>query len=107
MTDSSFAVFTTVSCSTERATLTGGYAANLTGLLCTPLAPVDPETRLRLQIQTPNILWEAHLQGNPDIKQGDKLVIGSVKYPVKYPEKWTWLPTGDVRVRLIVEDLRN
>lgn len=107
MSDSSFAVMTTVICSTERATLTGGYAAYLSSLKCTPLAPVDPETRLRLQLETPHILWEVHLQGNPDIKQGDKLVIGSVKYPVKYPEKWTWLPTGDVRLRLFIEDTRN
>ncbi len=107
MTDSSFAAFTTVECSTEKATLTGGFTEYLTDLLCTPLAPIDSETRLRLQINTPVTLWEVHLQDAPDIKQGHKLVIGSVKYPVKYVEPYTWLPTGDTRMRVILEDTRT
>ncbi len=107
MTDSSFAVMTTVSANTERATLTGGYAAHVIGLTCTPKAPVDAETRLRLQIQTPVILWEFHLQDAPDIKAGDKFVVAGVKYPVKTVEPYVWLPTNDTRMRIIVEDLRN
>jgi len=107
MTDSSFAVMTTVSASTERATLTGGYAVHLTGLSCTPKAPVDAETRLRLQLQTPVVLWEFHLQDAPDIKAGDKFVVTSVKYQVKTVEPYVWLPTNDTRMRIIVEDLRN
>lgn len=107
MTDSSFAAMTTIECSTERASLETGYAVNLVDLLCTPLAPVDAETRLRLQLDTPHIIWETHLQGSLDIKAGDKLVIDTVKYPIKTVESWTWLPTGDVRVRLIIEDTRN
>ena len=107
MTDSSFAAMTTVSASTERATLTGGYAANLTGLVCTPQAPVDAETRLRLQVQTPVILGEFHLQDAPDIKAGDKFVVAGVKYPVKTVEPYVWLPTDDTRMRIIVEDARN
>jgi hypothetical protein len=107
MTDAAFAAFTVTNCSTERAALTGDYASNLTGLKCTPLAPVSAETRTRLVLDTPTALWEAHLQGNPDIKAGDRLVIGSTKYPVKVKEPYTWLPTGDIRMRLIVEELKR
>lgn len=107
MTDAAFAAFTVTTCSTERAALTGNYTSNLTGLKCTPLAPVSAETRARLVLDTPTALWEAHLQGNPDIKAGDRLVIGSVKYPVKYVEPYKWPPTGDTRIRLIVEELKR
>lgn len=107
MTDASFATMTTVTASTERATLTGGYAAYLSGLKCTPVAPVDAETRTRLALETPNIIWEVHLQDNPDIGAGDKFVIGAVKYYVKTTEPYTWLPSSDTRIRVILEDLRN
>ena len=106
MTDSSFAVMTITACSTKRVTsTTSGYVTNLTGLLCTPLAPVGAETMQRLQLNTPHRTWEVHLQGAPDIKQGDKLLIGSTEYPVLYKEPYTWLPSQDTRMRLIVEDL--
>lgn len=108
MTDSSFAVMTTVSYTRERATLTGGYSGVGSPTFAgTPVAPVDAETRKRLQLDTPHTLWEVHMQGDPDIKAGDKLVNGTVKYPVKTKEPYTWLPSSDVRVRLILEDLRS
>lgn len=97
----------TVTCGTKRATLTGGYSTNLSGLKCLPLAPVDAETRVRLQLNTPHTLWETFLQGAPDIKAGDKLTISSVDYPVRTAEPWNWLPSGDTRIHLIVEDMRN
>jgi len=107
MTDSSFAAMATVTCGTKRATLTGGFSAYLSNLKCTPLAPVDAETRTRLQLNTPVILWEVHLQDAPDIKAGDRLTISSVEYPVKTVEPYTWLPSSDTRMRLILEDVRN
>lgn len=106
-TDSSFAVMASVLCSTERKALTTGYAANLQGLKCIPLSPLDAETRLRLQLNTPNILWQTFLQGNPDIKAGDKLVIGIKKYIVKTIEPWPWFPGTDTRPMLILEDTDN
>lgn len=107
MTDYSFQAMATVTCGTKRATLTGGYSTNLTGLKCLPLAPVDAETRQRLQLNTPHILLETFLQDAPDIRAGDKLVISAIEYPVKTVEPWTWLPTSDTRLHLILEDLRN
>ena len=107
MTDSSFAVMTTVSYTRERATLTGGFLAWFADLYGTPVAPVDAETQLRLQLNTPVTLWEVHMQGDPDLKAGDKLVNGSVKYNIKTKEPYVWLPTNDTRVRLILEDIRN
>lgn len=108
MTDSSFAAMTTITYTRERATLAGGFSGSGTpSLLGTPVAPVDAETRKRLQLETPITLWEVHMQGNPDLKAGDKLVNGSIKYNIKTKEPYTWLPTNDIRVRLILEDVRN
>lgn len=106
MTDYSFAALTNTVASTKRASLSG-FAAYLSSLQCTPLAPVDAETRQRLEINTPHITWETSLQGSPDIKKGDKLIIAGVEYPIYHVEKWPWLPNGDTRLRIIVEDLRN
>ena len=79
MTDSSFAVMTTVSYTRERATLTGGFSGSGSPTFYgTPVAPVDAETQPRLQLNTPVTLWEVHMQGDPDLKAGDKLVNGSV-----------------------------
>lgn len=107
MSDPSFARMTIMDCSTERTDLTSGFTPELFDLRCTPKAPVDSETRLRLQISTPVVLWEVHLQGEPDIRAGDKLVLEDLKYPVKTVEPYVWLPTGDTRVRLILEDAKN
>lgn len=106
MTDPSFAAMTTVIMNTTRKSLTG-YGPHLYGLKCTPLAPVDAETRQRLMINTPNRTWEVHLQDNPDVKQGDKAQIAGAEYPILYKEPFTWLPTGDKRMRLILEDITN
>lgn len=105
MSDYSLATMTTVTATTKRATLTGGYASYLAALKCTPLAPVDAETRQRLMLDTPHTIWEVYLQDNPDIISGDKFVVGSKEYYVKAVEPYTWLPSGDMRVRIILEDV--
>lgn len=102
-----FVEFMSTTASTKRKGLTSGFTANLTDLKCTPLAPVDPETRLRLQLNTPHVIWETFLESDLDIRQGDKLVIGSDEYPIKSVATWTWPPSNDIFLHLIIEDLRN
>jgi len=105
MNDLSFAYLATVAANTKRAGLTAGYAAYLYDLKCLPLAPVDAETRKRLDLNTPHMVFETFIQGDPDIKKGDLLVIDSVDYPVRSAAPWQIY--GDTRVHLVVEDLRN
>ena len=107
MTDLTFMLMASVTASTKRATLNAGFDTYLTHIKCLPLAPVDAETRQRLQINTPHILWETFLQEDPDIKAGDKLVVKGVEYPIKTIEKWPWSPEDDTRPHLILEDMRN
>lgn len=106
MTDSSFAVMTTLSCSRKRR-LMNGTTSTLSSLLCTPLAPVDTTTAQTLGLGAPHVVYEVHLQGAPDIKKGDILTAGSTDYQIMDAAPWTWLPTADKRLRLVIEDLTN
>lgn len=106
MTDSSFAAMTTLSCSRKRRAM-AGTLTTLAGLVCTPLAPVDTETRQTLGLNAPHVVWEVHFQGAPDIKKGDIFTANSVDYQVMDASPWHWLPTTDTRTRVIIEDLLN
>lgn len=106
MTDSSFTVMTTLSCSRKRKAM-NGTTATLSSLLCTPLAPVDMETRQTLGLNAPHVVYEVHLQGAPDIKKGDVFVANSIEYQIHDVSPWKWLPSADTRTRLIIEDLKN
>lgn len=105
MTDGSFTFLATVSANTKRANLTTGFQPYLIGLMCLERAPVDAETRKRLDLNTPHMVFETHFQDNPDIKKGDLLVIDAVEYPVKSVEPWPF--SGDTRLRVYFEDLRS
>lgn len=103
----SFAELATVSASTKRSPAASGVkvgaaAENLTGLSCTPLDPVDPELRQKLQLKTSFRLYETFIDGSHDIKLGDWLVVGDDEYPIRVVEDWTW--RGSAYLHLIVEE---
>jgi len=60
MNSRGFARRATISATTKR-TKKGEPTAHLSGLLCTPLDPVDPETRRRLALETPHELVQTLL----------------------------------------------
>ena len=105
MTDRSFSFLANITVNTKRASLTAGYEAYLYDLPCTPFAPVDPQTQLRLDLKTPHSTFQIFFQGEPDIKKGDLLVVDSVEFPVKYVAPWPWL--NESRLMVVVEDLRS
>jgi hypothetical protein len=105
MTDITFAYMATVTASTKRGNMTTGFTLYLSGLKCFPLAPVDAETRKRMDLNTPHVVFQTFLQDAPDIKKGDLLVIDAVEYPVKSVEPWPFF--GENRLQLVIEDLRN
>lgn len=106
MTDITFSAIATVPANTKRGNITTGFVAHLIGLQCTEKFPVDTETRLRLQLNTPHTLWQTMFQGELDIKKGDKLVIDTVEYPISHVEPWPYYE-NDMRLRVYFEDLRN
>ena len=105
MNPRSFQRLATAVASTKRSDLTTGFATELTGLKCLPLMPVDPETRKRLELNTPHVIYETYLHGDLDIRKGDRLVVDSVEYPIHSVAPWPW--QSDIFLHLILEDLRN
>lgn len=104
----SFQRMATVDCSTKRQPdrdASGGKgppATYLVGLKCTPLDPVDAQTHAAMQLGTAFKLLQTFLEGTPDIKDGDVLVVGSVEYPIKSAMQWN----NPDYVHLIVEKLK-
>ena len=85
----------------------GAPVAYLSGLLCTPLDPVDPETRQRLQLDTPHELKQTFVRGMVDIVEGDLLVVAAVEYPVRAVAEWAASTRGgDAYLHLTLEVLK-
>lgn len=86
----------------------GAPAANLTGVSCTPLDPVDPELRERIALETPHELLQTFVVGSLDIDEGDLLVVSSVEYPIRAVAEWAADTSGSgAYMHLILEDLKT
>lgn len=91
----SFDEMASVTASTERsggivAGLETAYAEEIASLKCLPLDPVSPELMLGIE----GLGWRETLQtateGDLDIVEGDLLVVGTDKYPVRAVAEWEW-----------------
>lgn len=110
---SSFARLANVTASTKRRPFTAGvfgvYATNLASLKITPLAPVDTgraaELQRLLKLDTALRLFECYAQYDPDVLDGDVLVIGTKEYQIRAALPWSF--RDDVRVNIIVEELKK
>ncbi len=113
MTSASFARLAKVTASTKRNPLVGGvragYTTSLASLKVTPLAPLETsraaELHRMLNIGAAFRLLECYAQGNPDVKENDRLVIGSKEYSIRAALPWSF--NGDTRVNIIVEEARE
>ena len=108
---SSFKLLATVTASTKRrgAVIDGlepAYATEIESLKCLPLDPVDPAVAQGVEGLGFRELLQTSIEGSPDIIEGDLLVVGSVEYPVKSVENWTWSPDGTDYLVLLLEDLK-
>lgn len=104
-----FDTMATVTCSTKRlpaysGSKRGDPVANLTGLKCTPLDPLDAELRNLPVLTSPYEALQTFIRRDPDIQEGDRLVVGSAEYTIRAVEDWTW--GNDVFLRLILEELK-
>lgn len=66
----------------------GDAVAMLAEVRCSPLDPVDAETRQRQGLESPYRLFQTMTYGSYDIQPGDLLVVGDVEYPVKEIALW-------------------
>jgi hypothetical protein len=83
----------------------GDYVVHIEELRCTPLDPVDPETREKMLLKSPYELFQVTVNGDLDIRKNDYLVMGTKEYPVQKLEKWMF--RGTPFFILYVEDIAN
>lgn len=83
----------------------GAPEFHLADFKCTPLDVVDAELRQRLALDTPHELLQVFVDGDPDIREGDLLVVGGIEYPIRAVADWVW--RGSVYRHLIVEELKR
>ena len=84
----------------------GSPTVYLASLSVTPIDPLDPNLRNRLALESPHELLQSFVGGNPDIKEGDVLVVGSSEYPIKAVADWAW-EGDDVFLVLVLEGLKR
>lgn len=103
--------FNTTASTKRAAAPTGGVipapTENLASIKTTPLIPVDPELRARLDLGTPYILWQVFTEGGQDIAEGDILVVDSVEYPIHKVADWSHWRPGVTVSHLVVEELKS
>lgn len=87
MSLSSFSRLAAIPCATKRANIVAGKrgvpTANLTGLFCTPLDPVDSELASRAGLSTPLEVWQTFIEGDNDIAGGDELTVAGADYDIR------------------------
>jgi hypothetical protein len=87
----------------------GAPVENVADMPCTPLWPLDSETRLRVQLDTPHELRQTFAPGDYDVREGDVLVVDEVEYPIRSVADWAW--SGDANgagsyLQIVVEELK-
>jgi len=108
----SFQKLATVTCGTKRSPSVasgkrGVPTTHLSGLKCLPLDPVDAEIRTRLELDTPHEVLQTMIEGGPDIKEGDVLVVGSSEYDIRSVADWNWRPSATDTLLLVLEELKT
>lgn len=115
MTGSGFSRLAKVLASTHRMSTLNGTTGKggtsgdyLTGLYVTPPVPLSTPVSARNDVtmvspilENPFELLQSFVEGDPDIKKGDVLVISGREHPVAFVEDWTF--HNDQRLRLILE----
>lgn len=108
----SFQKLATVTCGTKRSPSVasgkrGVPVTNLSDLKCLPLDPVNPEIRMRLELDTPHEVLQTMVEGGPDIVEGDVLTVGSDEYDIRSVADWTWRPSETDTLLLVLEELKT
>ena len=108
----SFARLATVNASTKRAPAMvagkrGAAVLYLANLKITPLDSVSAEVMQRLALDTPHEVLTCFAAGQPDITEGDALLVAGVEYPIKKAQRMAPTSTGPGHVQLFVEDLKR
>ena len=84
----------------------GVPVAYLTSIRCTPLDPADPggrgQAEQQLILESQGQILETFVRGSPDLRAGDVLIVGTLRYPIRAVGRWRW--RNETFVRLLVEE---
>ena len=84
----------------------GDPEAHLSSFWCFPLDPANPEVAADYRTGRTQEVLQTFCEGGLDIKEGDRLVVGSTEYPIRAVADWYWKPDGSNYLQLIVEDVK-
>lgn len=99
----------TKGCSTQRAPAAdaglhvGAPATYLTGLRCMPLDPNTPDSMREVATDVPYRALYTLVDGPHDIREGDRLVVDGIEYPILTVQRFDWR-SGEYRL-LRLEDV--
>ena len=111
MASASFTKLATVTASTRRGgSVVGGIeqteATIIASLVCWPLDSVDPNVAQGFEELSFHEILQTAVQGGLDIKEGDILVVGSTRYPIRAVADWYWRPDDANYLTLFLEDAK-
>lgn len=84
----------------------GVPATSLASLRVAPLDPISAEMQARYGTGAPEILLQTFC-ANVDVVVGDRLVVGSVEYPIRAVADWGGMGAVDTYKLLIVEKIKT
>jgi len=110
--------FCTVEASTKRAQVLGGgvrgaLVTHVASVQITPLWPLTQETTQIVGINSPReykVCYHVPIDDAalPDIREGDRLVVASVEYPVHHVSEWADIENGETScLELIVQQVKG
>ncbi len=108
----SFDLLASVTASTKRSPAIvdgkiGDPEAHLPGVKIYPLAPLDDQVRVMLNLTAVVAeLWQTFTL-ETDIREGDVLTVSSKDYHIKAVGDWPWRPSGADRVVIAVEEAKT
>lgn len=83
----------------------GEAVANVASMRIAPPAPVDSETKTKMEINTPYKVFLTYAERSVDLAEGDLLVYGSVEYPIVRLEAWSF--AGFSFYQIYIEELKR
>ncbi len=82
----------------------GAASIHVTDMVISALDPVTPEIAARVSTKAPTELLQVYVEGSPDLREGDMLVVNDRDYPIRSCAEWDW--RGSRFLHLVVEDIK-
>ena len=73
---------------------------------CTVPYPADAqELQIRIPIESPYKPLVLYMKTEAVLRDGDRVTVDSIEYPIRYVEPWTWPPDNSKFYQLLIEEV--